>query len=301
MSLRPLAHLPTPPWPVALQQHPVFAAALSHLAIEHRFLGWSDPVNEGAVLVMRRQFGPFKLDVASRAHLPQLAAQDLAHWRTGGLSALAITLETDTKIAGSVPVATPAHVAEWDLTQALNARRAALSGAFRTALRKAESGTIKTRAFVPSRDSLLTTLARDAAQQRKKGFRALPAHLVLACHAVKPAALLLFQAYQKQNVLAEVLVILHAPAATYHLGWTSPEGRNAQATNLLLWQAANMLADRGVERFDLGLVATDRSPGLARFKLSTGARVRPLGPTLFFGPLTGVLSRFATPAADVAA
>lgn len=293
MSLRPLAHLPTPTWPVALQQHPVFAAALGHLGIEHHYLGWSDPVNEGAVLVMRRRFGPFRLDVASRAHLPQMAVQDLADWRTGGLGAFAVTPETDTRISGSVPVATPAHVAEWDLTQSRNARRAALSGAFRTALRKAESGTVKTRAFVPSRDTLLTTLARDAAQQRKKGYRALPAHLVLACHAVKPAALLVFQAYRKHTILAEVLVIMHAPAATYHLGWTSPEGRDAQATNLLLWQAANMLAERGVERFDLGLVATDRSPGLARFKLSTGARVRSLGPTLFIGPLTGVLSRFA--------
>ena len=293
MSLHRLAHLPTPTWPVALQQHPVFAAALGYLGIEQRCLGWADPGNDGAVLVMRRRFGPFRLDVASRAHLPQMAAQDLAHWRTGGIGAFAITPETNTQITGSLPVATPAHVAEWDLTQAPNARRAALSGAFRTALRKAESGAIKTRAFVPSRDSLLTTLACDAAQQRRKGFRALPAHLVLACHTVKPAALLLFQAYQKHNVLAEVLVIMHPPAATYHLGWTSPEGRNAQAMNLLLWQAANMLADRGVERFDLGLVATDRSPGLARFKLSTGARVRPLGPTRFIGPLTGVLSRFA--------
>ncbi|MEL7461399.1 MAG: hypothetical protein AAGJ39_10610, partial [Pseudomonadota bacterium] len=54
MSLRPLDHLPTPSWPVALQQHPVFAAALAHLGVEHRCLGWSDRVNEGAVLVMQR-------------------------------------------------------------------------------------------------------------------------------------------------------------------------------------------------------------------------------------------------------
>ncbi|MEL7107084.1 MAG: GNAT family N-acetyltransferase [Pseudomonadota bacterium] len=293
MSLRPLDHLPTPSWPVALQQHPVFAAALAHLGVEHRCLGWSDRVNEGAVLVMQRRFGPIRLGVASRAHLTPQVASDLAHRFTGAFGALAITPETHTHLAGALPVATPAHVAEWDLTQSQAARRAAVSGAFRTALRKAESGRLKTRTFAPSRDTLLTTLARDAAQQRRKGFRALPAHLVLAIHAARPEALLVFQAHQKGEVLAEVLTILHAPAATYHLGWTSPRGRDAQATNLLLWTAANMLADRGVERFDLGLVATDRSPGLARFKIATGARVRPLGPTLFFGPLTGLLSRFA--------
>lgn len=292
MALYPLDRLPTPKWPVAFQQHPVFLAALAHLGVAHRIVGWSDRLSEGSVLLMQRSFGPFVMEVASRAHVPATVAREMARNAPSWFGALALTPETHTEPAGALRVFTPAHVAEWDLTTTVNARRGAMSGAFRTALRKSARAGFETHVFAPDRSALLATLSRDAREQRASGFRALPATLILACHAVDPASLLLFQAQRAGTVLAEALVILHPPAASYHLSWTSAEGRKAQAMNQLLWTAAQTLADRGIERFDLGLVATDRAPGLARFKLSTGARVRPLGPTLFYGPLTGALSHF---------
>ncbi|MEO1239475.1 MAG: GNAT family N-acetyltransferase [Pseudomonadota bacterium] len=293
MALQPLDHLPTPAWPVALQQHPLFAKALRHLGIEHRVIGWSNRVSDGAVLLMRRRFGPFGIDVASRPHLPPGVASELARmtrrWGTG----LAITPETATPAMGALPVATPAHVAEWDLTHTSQVRRKGLSGPWRTALHKAEGSDVKVMHLTPDRSDLLETLARDARQQRRKGFRALPSHFTLAMGTVEPTALVLFQAQCADRVVAEALVVKHGAAASYHVGWTSPEGRKLQAMNLVLWTAANALADRGIERFDLGLLATDRAPGLARFKIGTGAQVRTLGATLFFGPCTGFLSRYA--------
>lgn len=46
----------------------------------------------------------------------------------------------------------------------------------------------------------------------------------------------------------------------------------------MLWQAALVLRGQGVQRLDLGAVDAT-NPGLARFKLGTGARLVSLGPS----------------------
>ena len=74
--------------------------------------------------------------------------------------------------------------------------------------------------------------------------------------------------------------------ASYHVGWSGPEGRAANAHPLLLWSAMQALAAEGINRLDLGDVNTEDAPGLARFKIGAGANVRPLGPTILLPPLT---------------
>ena len=49
--------------------------------------------------------------------------------------------------------------------------------------------------------------------------------------------------------------------------------------NLLLWQAMDQLAQRGIQQLDLGGVNTARSAGIARFKIGTGGEVRQLAGT----------------------
>lgn len=293
MELCTLDYMPAPSWPTPLQQHPIYAAALMSLGVKQRVLSWRDGLAAGFVLVQQRRFGPIGFELASRAHVTPAVARALITERERRFDAMALTPETETHVRGALTVTTPAHVAEWDLTSRLAQREASLSGAWRTALKKASRSKVSISASRPNRSTLIETLAHDRTQQRKKGFRALPPSLVLAISDTTPGALRLFRARHKGQTLAEALVIQHAPTATYHIGWTSPQGRETQAMNLLLWEASKTLSDEGTERFDLGLIATDRAPGLARFKIGTGANVRALGATQFCGPLTGVLSRFA--------
>ena len=53
---------------------------------------------------------------------------------------------------------------------------------------------------------------------------------------------------------------------------------------LLLLRAAEALGAEGVRWLDLGSVDSERAPGLARFKLGTGAELRPLGATCLVLP-----------------
>jgi lipid II:glycine glycyltransferase (peptidoglycan interpeptide bridge formation enzyme) len=76
-----------------------------------------------------------------------------------------------------------------------------------------------------------------------------------------------------------MLLLLHAPVATYHIGWTGPRGRQLNAHSLLMWRASCHLADAGYTRLDLGRTDPARTPGIARFKMGTGAELRDLGAT----------------------
>ena len=85
--------------------------------------------------------------------------------------------------------------------------------------------------------------------------------------------------YDNNCPIAAMLFLLHAPVVTYHIGWTSAQGRKFHAHHRMIMEAAEGFAQHGYYRMDLGLVETDRAPGLARFKIGTGAHVRPLGGT----------------------
>jgi len=76
--------------------------------------------------------------------------------------------------------------------------------------------------------------------------------------------------------LGAMLFLIHGAGALYHFGIGSAAGRAANAHNLLLWRAIHALRKRGVERLDLGGLDTVEMPGIARFKLGSGARVRTL-------------------------
>jgi lipid II:glycine glycyltransferase (peptidoglycan interpeptide bridge formation enzyme) len=73
--------------------------------------------------------------------------------------------------------------------------------------------------------------------------------------------------------LAGMMFLIHGEAATYQVGWTSDAGRDLHAHNLMLWRAIEELRERGVRSLDLGGVNTQRSAGIARFKMSTGGTV----------------------------
>lgn len=89
---------------------------------------------------------------------------------------------------------------------------------------------------------------------------------------------LVMTAYTGSMAVAGMLLMIHGRGATYHVAWTSPEGRSMQAHNLLLWRGLLALKQRGVAFLDLGGLDA-RTPGVVRFKLDMGAKVVPLAAT----------------------
>jgi hypothetical protein len=170
-------------------------------------------------------------------------------------------------------------VTELDLTPDSAARRAAQHGKWRNRLCRAECADLHVdlRALDLPGDAPL--LMHELSQRRARGYASLPArftetwpagHTLLATAHSAPGA----------PPIAFMLILLHAPTATYHMGWSGDQGRAVNAHTLLLWRAAEHLATRGFARFDLGLTDPTRAPGLARFKQGSGAKIRQLGATM---------------------
>jgi lipid II:glycine glycyltransferase (peptidoglycan interpeptide bridge formation enzyme) len=129
-------------------------------------------------------------------------------------------------------------------------------------------------------------LDADRAQQRQKRFRGFPHALIDALAAQQ--ALNVQVAYLDATPLAAMLFIMHRPVVTYHLGWTNFEDRQWGQHNRILIDAAATFADHEYHRVDLETVDTDNAPGLARFKIGSGAQIRGLGGSwLRFGLLRG--------------
>lgn len=83
---------------------------------------------------------------------------------------------------------------------------------------------------------------------------------------------------------AAMAVVVHGTSATYHLGWGAEAARSKGVHGLMLTHVAEGLAAEGVRWLDLGSVDSERAPGLARFKLGTGAKLRRLGSTCLVLP-----------------
>jgi Acetyltransferase (GNAT) domain len=275
----------TPPGPMPMQQHPTYGAALARLGCAVRRVTVIEaglPI--GTAQIVSRRFGPIRLSLLSRGPLwavppgPDFAARTLRSLVDGVLVA---TPGVAVWGRGIVPLITPRHQAVWDLTPPPAALRAGLHQKWRNRLNRAEAeGLILAEARDPA-----WLLAAEAAQRRARGYRALPPAFVAAWQIADPAGIRLWEAWRGTERLAAVLVLIHRPWASYHIGWSGPLGRAAHAHNLLLWQAALALKAEGIAALDLGDVNTEDAPGLARFKIGTGARVAPLGPTCLALPI----------------
>lgn len=188
----------------------------------------------------------------------------------------------ETAGAPGLPLVTPRSVAEIDLTRPLPVLRAALQGKWRNRLVAAEAaGLTVARGGPPDLDHLV---AAESAQRAGRGYRALPPAFTRAWTALDPGGIRVWTAGRGGQTLAAMAFLLHGRTASYHLGWSGPQGRAAGAHNLILWAAIGALAAEGFTLLDLGDVNTDDAPGLARFKIGAGARVRALGPTVLLSP-----------------
>jgi len=157
--------------------------------------------------------------------------------------------------------------------------RRSLDGNWRNRLVAAERGGLEVRNESDDARAHQQVVQAEWEQRRHRGYFSLPREFVAAWRdAAAPAgdATLLLSAWSSGERVAAMLFLLHGRTATYHLGWTCDTGRRAHAHNLLLWRAFLALKHRGTEVLDLGGVETVREPGIARFKIGTGGRVRTL-------------------------
>lgn len=295
MLMRPSSHV----FPAALQQHPLYATVATRLgACTQSFCA------EGGMhaQILSRRFAGIPVHWLPRGPVWAAQTDPTAKQRflrslprrssRRGLWLGLPETSDDThvfKAAGYIPVLTPQSIAELDLTLPPAARLAAQHGKWRNRMRRALYSRLSfdNRPIDPRCDQAL--LGLEEQQRAALGYRALPPAFTLQWSYAAPNGTRFFQAREGEDTAAFMAFLLHFPVATYHAGWSGPQGRRNSAHHALLWQAANWLSDHGFTRLDLGSVDTENAPGLARFKIGSGARVRRLGPTML--RLPGIASR----------
>jgi hypothetical protein len=192
-----------------------------------------------------------------------------------GRAALIWAPETD-RAPGRRPVITGYSTSWVDLSRGPGVLRARLAGKWRNALVQAERRPLEVRAG--DAEEIRWLLDRNEAYRREVGYRG-PSRAFLgrlAYHAGESFELLALLAREGGTPLAGILVVRHGASASYEVGYVSPRGRELRAKHLLLWRALGLLRDQGVRWLDLGGVATDRAPGIARSKLGLGGEVATL-------------------------
>ncbi|MEO3414250.1 GNAT family N-acetyltransferase [Roseovarius sp. CAU 1744] len=284
-----------PAAPAALQQSAQYARALDQMGAHVET--WIADAGSGPlarIQIVRRRFGPLPVSWVPRGPVWLNAPSEAARAEilrglpratgTAGLWIIAPDHPADTHLIRQTPFISPQHVAEIDLGEDAGARMARQHVKWRNRLRHAQRSGLRVshRRFDPARDNHV--IRRETDQQRARSYRALPAAFVDAWASANPRDSRLFTVIHDGAGVAHMLILLHHPVATYHIGWSGDHGRALSAHNLALWEAAAWLARKGYTRFDLGSVDTQNAPGLARFKIGSGAGIRALGPTCLYLP-----------------
>ena len=168
-----------------------------------------------------------------------------------------------------------------DLSRSEGALRAAMDQGWRNRLSKAERSDLVVQKAGVKPAQYRWLLDAEARQRVKRGYRSMPVEMTERWQDAKAdgaggdkaAGLAVYRADLKRDAAAGMLFLVHGRRATYHVGWTSDEGRANAAHNLILWAAMRDLKARGVTLLDLGGVNTQSGAGIARFKLETGGEV----------------------------
>lgn len=269
---------PDPAQPTPLQQHPAYAAALGRGA---QLLQITDTRPIARVLILRGPFG-----TASTLRGPTWIGTPDLPTRTRALRSLKLRLlegeapDPAHRAAGFHALTTPSHIAEWNLTTDPATRHTNMRGKWRNALRQAQTAPLKIEQRVYNGDPRHPLLILAATQARTRRYKTLPSIFTQNFAAHSPGGARIFTALHQRTPVAHMMFLQTCATITYHIGWTTPQGRAFNAHHLLLTQAADWYASRGAHLMDLGQVDTEAAPGLARFKIGTGATIRPLGGSL---------------------
>lgn len=257
-----------PPPDHALLQDPTFAAAL-HACGQRPIT-----LPNGLIVLHRRLFG-VPLTMLPRATPPPNLRTLL---REAGLprGPLILSPEVPCPNLRAVRLRAPVNIAQIDLGPDNTTRHAQLHGKWRNQLRRAEASALQIchQTFPPDHP----LLQLDAAQAKSRHYKSWPTALTAAFAQIAPHQTRLFTASLRGAPIAHMLFLLHGARATYHIGYTTQDGRKVNAHNLLLWRATCWFRDHGVTTLDLGPLPA-QTPTLNRFKLRAGAQPTPTGGT----------------------
>ncbi len=246
---------------VPFQQSAAYAAAVAGCGARVRWLDGVLAVERGRVRLISRV-----------GRLDRAGLRRLARWP----GVTVVTPEAEVAGFGLVPLVTPMHHAVWALEGDL---RAGLAGKWRNRLVAAERAGVRVRLGAGA--TLEALLTAEGGQRRARGYRALPEGF---SRALPERSLRLWEWQGARGFGAGMCFVVHGTTATYHLGWASPAAKAEGVHGVMLMRAAEDLRAEGVRWLDLGSVDTEAAPGLARFKLGTGAELRRLGPTCLVLP-----------------
>ncbi|MEM1361270.1 MAG: GNAT family N-acetyltransferase [Pseudomonadota bacterium] len=291
-----------------MQQHPLYGRACSAMGVEVRHYQWEFggdlsgaaqvlirrwPLVGGIALLSRGPLWAPEVPQADRVAATRVLVRQLRSNMRGVLA----TPEID---AGPDPLArtemlrmvSSGHVARLDLREGKIARRGRMHGKWRNRLAKAEAEGLQiTRTALPT-DPNHWLLRAEADQARARRYKRLPiAFTTRWASCGGKTAGQVFTVMRNGNPIAAMLILSHGSCASYHIGWSGPEGRRLNAHSLALWHASNWCAGKGLQHIDLGTLDTETSPGLARFKLGCGAQPVLLGATWLDAPGTRLAAR----------
>lgn len=160
-----------------------------------------------------------------------------------------------------------------DLNRSTQELRSQLKQKWRNALNKAERAALSVREDWRGATAPLF-IANYLVHKGIKGYRG-PSEKFLReeLRAAFPLGdAVIFWASRNKKPLAAILIFLHGKGATYHAGWTTSEGRDVNAHNLLLWRAVEVLKVKGIHSFDLGWIDENIGEGLTSFKRGMGGQ-----------------------------
>lgn len=163
-----------------------------------------------------------------------------------------------------------------DISLPLETLRAQLESRWRSNLASAEQSELTVHRVGTNPGQYHWLLDADMKQRAQRNLEGLPFEffdLYAKARHVPAKTLLTLRADLGRDRVAGMLFLIHGEAATYQVGWANDQGRDLHAHNLVLWEAIQELKARGVRWLDMGGVNTQRSAGVARFKIRTGGRV----------------------------
>ena len=155
--------------------------------------------------------------------------------------------------------------------------RAGLEPSWRNKLNSSEKGKLQVARMSPKPGAYRWLLEAEEAQRKARGLEGLPLpffDVFLQARKNPLQTSLGYRADWGKNAVAGMIFLIHGSTATYQVGWGNEQGRQERAHHVLLWRAIRELKELGIRRLDLGGVNTQRSAGLARFKMGLGGEVR---------------------------
>ena len=281
---------------VPLPQSYGFARALKLLGMEVTQLniGQDDCAGQ-AVVQLRPMRGIGKLGLVSRGPIwrgpPDAGAlaDNLRALRHPVVLNAENVLPAELRRAGFFPLMTAATIACLDLSGNIRKR---MHQKWRNRLCRAEESPLKVSRGNFSAEDDKWLVEAEAVQRRKRRYAGLPIAFSEAFAKANPHMAQLFVAKLSREPVAGMLFLRHGRMASYHMGYTTNTGRALNAHNLLLFEAAKWLSRHGTDLIDLGTLDTVNAPGLARFKLGSGAYAKTLGGTWLFSRPTAPIARY---------